>query len=102
MGWERRGNRGYYYRKKRIGQRVVSEYVGAGELAELVAELDALRRAEREAERLRWQRERDAELALDQEVNALGDVARMLTQAVMVATGHHTHKGTWRKTRNDR
>ena len=39
MGWETRGNGKYYYRKRRIGDKVVSEYVGTGPGAELIAEL---------------------------------------------------------------
>lgn len=34
MGWEKRGNGKYYYRKKRIGNRVFSTYMGKGEKAE--------------------------------------------------------------------
>lgn len=37
MAWEKRGNRSYFYQKKRIGGKVKSEYVGAGEVAELIA-----------------------------------------------------------------
>ena len=39
MSWEQRGNRRYYFRKRRQAGRVVSEYVGAGELAVAAATL---------------------------------------------------------------
>ena len=42
MGWERRGNKVYYYEKKRQGKRVVSVYLGRDDLAELLAESNLL------------------------------------------------------------
>jgi hypothetical protein len=49
MGLEIRGTRKYYTRSKRVDGRVVRQYVGSGEFAEVMAELDALERAERQA-----------------------------------------------------
>lgn len=43
MGWEKRGNRLVYYRKKRVGRRVVSIYCGSGERGR-AAELEDLER----------------------------------------------------------
>ncbi|MBX7253223.1 MAG: hypothetical protein K1X50_14675 [Candidatus Promineofilum sp.] len=54
MGWETRGNGTYYYRKARDGGRVVSEYIGAGMLAEAYAELDAEARAAAASSRAAW------------------------------------------------
>jgi hypothetical protein len=96
MAWERRGGRYYYYRKRRQGNQVVSEYIGAGELAESAAALDALegqlRRAGREA--------RLARLALDARVDEACDLIGALTYAALLAAGYHTHKGQWRKKRD--
>ena len=99
MAWERRGNRQYYYRKRREGRRVVSEYFGTGTIAELAEMLDAADREEHEREREAWRELREAELDLDREIDGLGDTVRMLTQAVLLASGHHTHKGQWRQRR---
>ena len=45
MGWDK-GR--YYTRSKKANGRVVREYVGAGRVAELVAQMDALERERRE------------------------------------------------------
>jgi hypothetical protein len=93
MSWERRGNQHYYYRKRRRGRRVVSEYVGAGELAQAAAASDALERELRRAERRQWESLR----ALDAQVDEVCHLIRALTWGLLLATGHHTHKGQWRK-----
>jgi len=41
MGWERRGNNQYYYKKEREGSRVKSVYVGCGEIAHMVSEIQS-------------------------------------------------------------
>lgn len=96
MAWEKRGNKRYYYRKVRQGDRVVSEYVGAGELAGACAQLDALERQLRQAKR----RTRRELRALDAQLNDVCDLIRALTYATLLTTGHHTHKGQWRKKRH--
>ena len=100
MGWERRGQGRYYYRKRRTGGRVVSEYVGAGPGAELLAEADALDRAERAERREAERQAREEVQALDRQADEVADLIRALTHGVLLATGHHTHKGQWRKQRD--
>jgi hypothetical protein len=99
MAWEKRGNGLYYYRKRREGRRIVSEYIGIGELAEAIAAFDSLDRQEREVERQRRQRELDRDRGFARDIDAVCELIRGLTTAVMLATGHHTHKGTWRRRR---
>jgi hypothetical protein len=48
VAWERRGGNLYYYRCEREGGRVRKRYIGAGEVAELVAHADATLRLARE------------------------------------------------------
>ena len=101
MAWEKRGNKRYYYRKKRIGKRVVSEYFGDGATAELIALLDEEDRLEREYERQQFRREKETQLELDREIDALGDMVRAMTRASLVANGYYTHKGhSWRSGQN--
>ncbi len=101
MPWESRGNNRYYYRKRRIGDRVVSEYVGAGAIAEWLAEMDEEERQERLDELNRKRKEREEHKAIDDKVNNFGDAVRMLTKAAMLVNGYHAHKGQWRKKRDE-
>jgi len=95
MAWEQRGNRRYYYRKRRAGRRVVSEYVGSGELAEAAAALRVLKRESRLARRRRWAAIR----AFDAPVDRACDLVQALASGLLLVTGHRLHKGQWRKTR---
>jgi len=100
MPWEYRGQNGpYYTRSRRVGGRVVREYVGKGPLAEHAAEQDRqvrlMRAAERQArsERLaKWD-------AMDEQIAALGHLIKAIMQAELQAQGFHQHRGQWRRKR---
>ena len=100
MGWEKRGNRDYFYTAERVNGRVVKRYVGAGRVAELAAQLEALTRDQTatvdEDTRRAW-----AELdALAAALGPLHELADSLTAAALVAAGFHRHhRGPWRKRR---
>lgn len=99
MGWEQRGNRMYYYQKKRHGHRVVSGYVGHGSLATIISELD---REERQ-DNLRAQaevQERKLEFKeLEADLEDLTAIVRAFVHAALLISGYHPHKGQWRKKR---
>jgi hypothetical protein len=98
MGWDR-GR--YYTRSRKVNGRVVREYVGGGELAELAARLDAIQRQEREAERATRQGERAELDTLDEPVDRMCQEVELLARAALRATGYHQHKrGEWRKRRD--
>ena len=92
--------KGYWYRCKREGGRVVTEYLGAGEFAQTMAEMDALEQQERDLARRAIRAEMDQEREIDRLLDALGVQVRALTGAVLEAHGYHKHKGQWRKRRD--
>lgn len=100
MAWEtrERGDR-YYTRSKRVNGRVVREYVGTGDQAELEALEDERRREERVKERLEFQAMRDEAEGLD---GAFRDLDRVCAEAIaetLASEGFHQHKGQWRRRR---
>jgi len=96
MAWETgpRGQR-YYTRSRRIGGRVVREYVGGGVLGELAAAEDAERRAR--LGRDRAERERMEED--DALVEGFCDTTDAIVRAACLAAGYVDHRGEWRSPR---
>jgi hypothetical protein len=100
MGWERRGNGLYYYHKRRVGRRVVSEYGGHGEVAQAI---EALRADDREMQahlRGLWRQEKADDQVIERQLAETEELVRALVQGVLVTAGYHTHKGQWRKARH--
>src|SRR3712207_3045580 len=82
MGWEKRDRGGLYYtRSKKVGGRVVREYVGGGILGHLAALQDAQERRRREKEVALWKEERDRLEALTAPVDELCEVTEILYRA---------------------
>ena len=99
MGWENRNGHTYFYRKRREGNRVVSEYIGRGEWINSMLWLDQLDRSRREQERVAEMRKREELEELSGNAKAVMCQIRQLTHAVLLVNGYHTHKGQWRKRR---
>jgi hypothetical protein len=111
MAWEQRASGRYYYRTKRIGGRVVRQYMGTdsarfgghvlpGMGSGWVAfEEDEQRRRKLEARRRREQRARARNDAVIERLDEC--LARLRKQAaeVLRSLGYHNHKGEWRKRR---
>jgi hypothetical protein len=96
MGWER----GYYYRVRKVSGRVVREYVGAGQVGELVAQMDALEREQRRLKAFEQRQEKDELKALEANLKAVNERINLAAHAALVATGFHLHKrGEWRRRR---
>jgi hypothetical protein len=100
MGWERRGNHSYYYRKEREGLRVKSVYLGRGEIAQMVSQiqessplLERLARPMRSSEAIK---EEKAATAIEQ----VSDLIQLIMQAALLSAGFHTHHRQWRGKRN--
>jgi hypothetical protein len=96
MGCER----GYYYRVRKVNGRVVREYVGAGEVAELVAQMDALEREQRRLEVLEKRHEKNELKPLDAELEDMNERTDLAARVALLAAGFHLHKrGEWRRRR---
>jgi hypothetical protein len=99
MAWEKRRKSTYYYRSRRIGNKVCRDYMGCGQEAQRSAELDVQRRVQRQAERTGWadfvSRMEEADAALEN----LSRYCRLLTAAVLLTQGFHSHNGEWRRYR---
>jgi len=96
MAWETRARGGrYYVRKRWQGGRCVSEYIGGGAYAALLAGFDAAARHEQRRERAMRRREEESDAGLD----ALTEMSTVLATAALLIAGCHTHKGQWRRRR---
>ncbi len=101
MAWERRSRGGLYYvRKRRVGSRVICEYVGTGPVAAHVAELDAEDRAEREHQRRALHADIERWETLDAAIAELCGGTDALARATLLVAGYRQHhRGEWRKRR---
>ena len=100
MGFERRRNGEYLYTKERIGDRVISRYMGSGDLALMFALLDDERKEERREKAAVEQRSIDELRAMNDEVSKFCREVDQVLAAVLEAAGYHNHKrGEWRKRR---
>ena len=89
----------YYYRSRRKGGRVITEYLGTGALGRVLAECDSLEKLKRDKERREIRERREFERHLDECTDAAGDLVRTMTEAVLLCEGYRKHKGQWRKQR---
>jgi len=99
MGWKRINGREYYYKSERVGGQIKSTYYGSGELASLIAILDAEAREEREAERRRHRAEREGSEEEERTIAEWFDEVQAVADAAMIAAGFHKHRGQWRRRR---
>ncbi len=92
MGWEARGSNRYYYKKKRISRKVVSEYMGRTP--------DAYRTASEVEEQLQHEQlernEREKATTMENAINQLVRESKALVKGVLLASGYHQHRGEWR------
>ena len=99
MAWRN----GFYYRSKRKGNKVVTEYLGNNLVADLASQHDEQQRLARQAEREALQALAAAEQAVDTEIDAIGKLLSSLVDAHLLLAGYRQHnRGEWRKKRDKR
>ena len=99
MGIEQRKGNLYYYRKRREGDRVFSEYVGSDDIAVLAEYADRAERARREAQTAQLQAERMSVAEIDRRMGEFSELVDLLVKAELLTLGYHQHNRQWRRRR---
>ena len=104
MAWETRNGRGRYLtRSKRVGDRVEREYLGTGDVAELIALKDEERRELREAVRIAAKiafRDKTAPIEMiEKNMENLHKILNTELERHFDDKGYYYHRGSWRKRR---
>lgn len=99
MAWEDRNGRRYYYRKRREGGRVVSEYVGNGFIGDLASARDGEERFKADIARADWLKQKESAEAIDEQISEAEKYTKAIVKAVLLISGYHMHKRQWRKAR---
>lgn len=103
MGWEMRNGRLYYYQKVREGGKVISRYLGRGELAVLIGQFEANSHSVLTAARSFREHEQERAKAKEAELAAYYAEVEAVFQGAMIEAGYHRHKrGEWRKRREQK
>jgi hypothetical protein len=97
MAWESRRGRRYYYRKRRIGRKVVTEYLGRGPLADREARRTAKAKARQSSQWIELQQLREEQDRLKKQIDEGSRLLSHYLAAVMLTNGYHLHKRQWRK-----
>lgn len=98
MGWEFRGTNRYFYRVRRQGNRVLKEYVGAGEKGMLAAAQDAEVRELADVMKRRNREQDQSLLAMDADQREIDSLTELLLTAELLCHGWKKHHGSWRPT----
>jgi hypothetical protein len=101
MGFEARKGNLYYYRKRRQGKRVVSEYVGNGEIAYIADRFIKDKAQWREEDRANEAALRACDArGVDQDLDRFSQSVDAMTDCYLEVLGYHRHKGQWRRERD--
>jgi hypothetical protein len=100
MPLKRINGRPYYYRNVKVDGKVRSEYLGCGEVAEVIGQIEAEDRRERDLAARAWRAERDELDAEDLRRGASFQAVERIVAMALELSGFHRHKrGQWRKRR---
>ena len=99
MGLEQRSGRFYFYEKRREGRRVVSRYIGGGELALIATEIHAQDIQKRERQRQKQRKIHNEQKKIDQQLAQAEKALATILRSILCSAGFHQHKGQWRKRR---
>lgn len=97
MGLEDRKGKLYYYRKRREGDKVISEYAG-GDVVGIATYRQEKKEKERQREQLTKVKMSLAEI--DAQIDQFSKETDRLVRDWLISQGFHQHKRQWRRKRN--
>jgi hypothetical protein len=102
MGFEnRKGNR-YYYRKKRVGRRVVSEYIGKGEYAGILARINRLSAEKKANDAVKSALARQKDDEIEQHLSELEEKTKLLVDSLLINKRFYKTKSREWRFKNDK
>jgi hypothetical protein len=101
MGIEQRKGNLYYYSKRRKGDRVVSEYVGSGEVAYIADHLAKQEKQQRQAERELATTVQAGTAEIDSALDSHSRAVDALVGSYLQLLGYHKHNRQWRRRRGN-
>jgi hypothetical protein len=99
MAWEDRNGKRYYYRKRRVGKRVISEYMGGGLAGELSALYDLEDKFKTDVQRAELTKVKEDAVKLDGKIREVERITKAMTRAVLLLSGYHAPRRQWRRIR---
>jgi hypothetical protein len=97
MAFENRKGHSYFYRKERDGKRVVSKYIGKGELVELLSQFDEFDKENHEYEARKQRREQSKIEEIDRNLAEIERKMNDLIENFLKSKGFYKTKSReWR------
>lgn len=97
LSWERRGNRFYFYRAVRRGNRIVKEYIGTGDVARKAATIDRRARQLRQEQWMEAAARDQVRKELAALLDEMGALVDQLLACQLIAAGWKRHHRQWRQ-----
>lgn len=97
MHWVQRGNRSILYRSTKRNGRVIKEYLGRGELADMAHKVHLLTADERDRQEVQLNRERERIEHAQRLTEDFGRLVHVLFRAAMIIGGYYRHGKKWKK-----
>jgi hypothetical protein len=96
---QKRNGKNYYYRKYRLGDQVITEYLGKADELEDLVEGDQFWGSTIREQKKRKGQAQQVERYLDHRLDYVNEEVTTLANCHFLIAGYHTKKGQWRKIR---
>lgn len=98
MPWEVHGSKRYYYRRRKVGGRIVKKYIGGGLLGEMAFMADMELRLAREQNQALRKAESQGRSLAEMPLTTVTNKINLLLRSLLLGTGRYRqhYRGEWR------